>query len=72
MVQEHDSADEILGQIRQLTNGFAPPQWACARNTAFHASLAAFDSDLRQHVHLENDLLFPRAIALEGELKQRR
>ena len=72
MVQEHDSVERIIGQIRQLTNGFEPPMWACPRNTAFHASLAAFESDLRQHVHLENDLLFPRAIALETELKERR
>jgi regulator of cell morphogenesis and NO signaling len=72
MMQEHDSVEEIIGQIRRLTNGFEPPTWACPRNTAFHASLATFESDLRQHVHLENDLLFPRAIALETELNERR
>lgn len=78
MMQEHDSAERIVAQIRDLTNGFEPPEWACPRNTAFHAGLAAFEKDLRQHVHLENDLLFPRAIALEGaiavetELNQRR
>jgi regulator of cell morphogenesis and NO signaling len=72
MVQEHDSAEGIVAQISQLTNGFDPPEWACPRNTAFHASLAAFEKDLRQHVRLENDVLFPRAIALEGELRQRR
>jgi regulator of cell morphogenesis and NO signaling len=72
MVEEHDSAEGIVAQLRQLTNGFEPPQWACPRNTAFHAGLAAFEKDLRQHVHLENDLLFPRAIALENEITQRR
>lgn len=72
MVQEHDSAEGIVAEIRRLTNGFEPPQWACPRNTAFHQSLAAFEKDLRQHVHLENDLLFPRAIALESELRQGR
>jgi regulator of cell morphogenesis and NO signaling len=71
MVQEHDSAEVIVAQIRQLTNGFEPPEWACPRNTAFHASLAAFEADLRRHVHLENDLLFPRAIALETDLNSR-
>lgn len=74
MVREHDSAQGIVAQIRLLTNGFEPPSWACARNTAFHASLAAFERDLAQHVHLENDLLFPRAIemALETELTEGR
>lgn len=72
MMQEHGSAEGIVAELRRLTNGFEPPKWACPRNTAFHASLAAFERDLRQHVHLENDLLFPRAIALETELKQQR
>jgi regulator of cell morphogenesis and NO signaling len=70
MMREHDAAAEIMEQLSQLTNGFEPPEWACARNTAFHQSLAEFAKDLRQHVHLENDLLFPRAIALEAELRK--
>ena len=69
MVQEHDSAEGIVAQIRQATNGFTAPEWACPRNIAFHASLAGFEADLRQHVHLENDVLFPRAIALESDLR---
>jgi len=72
MVQEHDTAEGIVAQLRALTNGFEPPAWACPRNTAFHGSLAAFEKDLRQHVHLENEILFPRAITLETELAQRR
>jgi regulator of cell morphogenesis and NO signaling len=66
MMHEHDVAEGIMAQLSSLTNGFEPPAWACARNTAFHQSLAAFQKDLRQHVHLENDVLFPRAIALEA------
>lgn len=72
MLREHDSAEGIMAQIRELTNGFEPPNWACPRNIAFHASLAAFEKDLRQHVHVENDLLFPQAIALEARLRQER
>jgi len=72
MVQEHDVAQGIVAKLRTVTNGFEPPEWACPRNAAFHASLAAFESDLQHHVHLENDLLFPRAIALEAELTERR
>ena len=71
MVREHDAAEGIMMRLRQLTNGFEPPAWACPRNTAFHAGLAAFAQDLRRHVHLENDLLFPRAVALEAELVKR-
>jgi regulator of cell morphogenesis and NO signaling len=71
MMREHDSAEAIVAELRELSNGFEPPEWACPRNSAFHSSLAAFEKDLRQHVHLENDLLFPRAIALEAELTKR-
>lgn len=70
MMQEHDSAEGIVDQVRAATNGFAAPDWACSRNAAFHAGLAAFAADLRQHVHVENDLLFPRAIALEADLRK--
>ena len=70
MIREHDSAEAIVAELRKLTSGFQPPEWACPRNAAFHAGLAAFENDLRQHVHLENDLLFPRAIALETEIAQ--
>jgi regulator of cell morphogenesis and NO signaling len=71
MVREHESAEGLVAELRRLTNGFEPPEWACPRNTAFHASLAAFEIDLRQHVHLENDILFPRAIEMESALNQR-
>lgn len=72
MLQEHDSAEGIVAQIRKLTKGFEAPSWACPRNSAFHAGLAAFEKDLRQHVHVENDLLFPRALALEAEIREGR
>ncbi|MGC9224395.1 MAG: DUF542 domain-containing protein [Terracidiphilus sp.] len=72
MMREHDTAEGIVSELRRLTNGFKPPAWACPRNTALHTSLAAFDVDLRQHIYLENNLLFPRALALEAKLAQRR
>ena len=72
MIREHEVAEWIVEQLRQSTNGFVHPEWACPRNVAFHADLAAFDKNLRRHVQLENDLLFPRAIALEAQLAQRR
>lgn len=72
MVWEHELVEGIVAELRERSNGFEPPEWACPRNAAFHASLAAFENNLRQHVHLENDLLFPRATALESGLIQRR
>jgi regulator of cell morphogenesis and NO signaling len=72
MVREHESAEGLVAEMRGLTNDFqAPQQWACPMHIAFYAGLSSFETDLRQHVHLENDVLFPRAIALEAELNRR-
>ncbi len=71
MVHEHDAAERIVMRLRRLTNGFEPPAWACPRNVALHAGLAAFAQDLHRHLQLENELLFPRAVALEAELSNR-
>lgn len=72
MMMEHDTAQTIVSRIGELTHGFQAPEWACSRNSAFHAGLAAFEADLNHHVHLENDLLFPRAIEAETRLNARR
>ena len=72
MEQEHESADHIVAEIIRLTNHFEPPLWACATHIALFSGLRAFEAGLRQHVHLENDILFPRAIQLEAEIKTRR
>jgi len=71
MVMEHGLAENLVTEIRNLTGGFTPPAWACPTQLAFYAGLREFAADLRQHVHLENDLLFPRAIAREAELNRR-
>ena len=71
MEQEHECAGHIVAELIRLTNHFEPPSWACATHIALFAGLRAFEADLRQHVHLENDVLFPRAIELEAELKVR-
>jgi regulator of cell morphogenesis and NO signaling len=71
MEQDHESADHIVAELIRLTNRFEPPSWACATHVALFAGLRDFEADLRQHVHLENDVLFPRAIQLETELKAR-
>lgn len=71
MIQEHEAANSIVAELRHITTGFAVPEWACATHTALFTSLRAFEADLKQHVHLENDVLFPRAIKLEAELNSR-
>ena len=71
MEQEHESANRIMAELHSLTGGFATPEWACATHIAFFAGLSEFEADLKQHVHLENDVLFPRAMELEAELNNR-
>lgn len=68
MIVEHAMAESRVAEIRELTHGFEPPEWACPTFIALYTGLKEFAADLRQHVHLENDLLFPRAIKLETEL----
>jgi len=68
MVREHDSAGEALTRLRELTAGYTPPEDACNTFRAFYAELAGIESDLDRHIHLENDILFPRAVELESAL----
>lgn len=66
MTREHDSAGVLMAEIRKLSHDFAPPAGACPTFQAFYSSLHEFEQDLHQHIHLENNILFPRVIALEG------
>ncbi len=67
MVHEHDSAGNLLRHMRELSNGYTPPQGACTSYKTLYWALAEFERDLHQHVHLENNILFPRAIKMEHE-----
>jgi regulator of cell morphogenesis and NO signaling len=71
MEQEHESADHIMEELRNLTRGFEPPEWGCITHIALFAGIREFESDLKQHVYLENDVLFPRAIQMEAELNRK-
>lgn len=66
MTQEHDTAGAHLAEIRQLSQEFTPPAGACPTFHAFYNGMREFEQDLHQHIHLENNILFPRAIAMEG------
>ncbi len=68
MRHEHDHAGELMKQMRTLTNDFTPPEYACNTWRVLYQLLDEFERDLHLHVHLENNLLFPKAEALEKEL----
>ena len=61
---EHTSAGNAFERIRELSNNFMPPANACTTYKLLYAELDAFEKDLHKHVHLENNILFPKAIAL--------
>ena len=65
MEHEHDSAGTALRSMRKASNDFTPPTDACISYQTLYKALAAFEADLHQHIHLENNILFPRAIAME-------
>ena len=66
MEAEHESAGSLTANLRLLTDGFTPDAEACNTHRALLAGLAEFESDLHRHVHKENNVLFPRALALAG------
>ncbi|HDX9588216.1 TPA: iron-sulfur cluster repair di-iron protein [Bacillus pseudomycoides] len=60
---EHSHAGDIMKELRNITNDFTPPEGACGTYRLVYQRLAALESDLFEHIHLENNILFPRAIA---------
>jgi regulator of cell morphogenesis and NO signaling len=65
--QDHDGAGALMAEIRSLSRNFNPPGYACATFCAFYEGLREFEQDLHRHVHLENNILFPGALALERQ-----
>jgi regulator of cell morphogenesis and NO signaling len=65
MELEHEAAGGAMERIRELTNGYAEPADGCTTYSITLKELDAFEQDLHAHVHLENNVLFPRAVALE-------
>lgn len=68
MEMEHESVGAMLDEIRQLTNNYALPEDACASYSLLYRMLPEMESDLHLHIHLENNILFPKAIELEKEI----
>ncbi len=67
MEDEHDEAGSILEEIRSLSSDYTPPADACVSYSMLYQMLKDFEEDLHTHVHLENNILFPKAIGLEKE-----
>lgn len=65
MMLEHDAAGEMLRRIRELSRDFTLPEGACPSFMGLYDGLEEFEKDLHRHVHLENNILFPRAIEME-------
>jgi regulator of cell morphogenesis and NO signaling len=63
---EHQSAGDALRELRKITNGFVAPEEGCFSYQTLYRGFAEFETDLHQHIHLENNILFPRTIQLEA------
>lgn len=72
MEQEHESAGSLMYEIRELTRQYAVPGDACTTYRVTLKELQDFEHDLHQHVHLENNILFPKATTLEEQLTSQR
>ncbi len=66
MSADHDDAGALLVRMRELSNGNAAPEGACPTYRGLYRALEEFEQDLHRHVHLENNVLFPRAIEMEA------
>ncbi|MFB6279552.1 MAG: iron-sulfur cluster repair di-iron protein [Salinibacter sp.] len=64
MIKEHDDAGEALERLRELTNDYTPPETACPKFRAAMDGLQTLEEDMHQHVHKENNVLFPEARSL--------
>jgi regulator of cell morphogenesis and NO signaling len=65
MEHEHDSAGRALRAMREISHGYAAPSDACVSYQTLYEALAELEADLHHHIHLENNILFPRAIEME-------
>lgn len=67
MMHEHDNEGERFREIAELTNNYTPPADACTTYRVTFAMLKEFEADLHKHIHLENNILFPKAVTLEKD-----
>ena len=65
MMKEHDAVGDLIKQIHKASDGYRAAADGCASYKALYQGLCQFEADLHQHLHLENNILFPRAMELE-------
>ncbi|MCF8258869.1 MAG: iron-sulfur cluster repair di-iron protein [Flavobacteriales bacterium] len=66
MMEEHEIEGDRFERISELTEGFNPPEWACNTFRVTYSLLKEFQDDLHAHIHLENNILFPKAVEMEA------
>lgn len=69
MEQEHDEAGNLMAQLEEMSNDFTPPEDACTTFRVYFQNLEGFRDDLHKHVHLENNILFPKALEMEQSFR---
>jgi len=67
MMHEHDNEGERFKKIATITNQYQVPEDACNTYKVTYALLREFENDLHLHIHLENNILFPKAVEMEKE-----
>jgi regulator of cell morphogenesis and NO signaling len=65
-LKEHDAVGDLIKQIHKASAGYNTPADGCTSYQALYQGLRQFEADLHQHLHLENNILFPRALELEA------
>lgn len=70
MLAEHDDAGALIAKIRDLSADFQPPDDACPSYRGLYHGLEEFERDLHHHIHLENNILFPRALEMERSIHE--
>jgi regulator of cell morphogenesis and NO signaling len=70
MLADHDDSGALLAKMRDLSGNYRAPDGACPSYRGLYHALEEFERDLHQHVHLENNILFPRAMEMERSLKE--
>ncbi len=68
MMTDHDQAGDALRMLRKLTGDYTPPADACTTYRALYRAMEDLEQDMHQHIHIENNILFPRALALARDL----
>lgn len=68
MEREHDRTGRLIAEVRDLTDSYVVPEWSCSTLRALYRELEEIETSMHEHVHLENNVLFPRALRLEAAI----